>query len=149
MDWLTILDLFGVFVFALSGGFDAAKYKLDILGILVLSIATDSLPECKLECVADDYECDFLNADKANPPKIFKEVGCSKCANEGYKGRQGIYEVVVIDDEMRRMIHSGESEIALEQYARTRGPGIREDGRTKILNGETSIDEVLRVTMED
>ena len=40
MDWLVVLDLFGVFVFALSGGFDGAKYKLDILGIMVLSIAT-------------------------------------------------------------------------------------------------------------
>jgi len=40
MDWLVTLDLFGVFVFALSGGFDAAKYKLDILGIMVLAIAT-------------------------------------------------------------------------------------------------------------
>lgn len=40
MDWLVALDLFGVFVFALSGGFDAAKYKLDILGIMVLAIAT-------------------------------------------------------------------------------------------------------------
>ena len=39
-DWLTALDYFGVFVFALSGGFDAAKYKLDILGIMMLSIAT-------------------------------------------------------------------------------------------------------------
>ncbi len=40
MDWLLILDLFGVFVFALSGGFDGAKYRLDILGITVLAIAT-------------------------------------------------------------------------------------------------------------
>lgn len=40
MDWLVVLDLFGVFVFALSGGFDAAKHKLDILGIMVLAIAT-------------------------------------------------------------------------------------------------------------
>ncbi len=40
MDWLVCFDLFGVFVFALSGGFDAAKYKLDILGIMVLSVAT-------------------------------------------------------------------------------------------------------------
>ncbi|MCP5206528.1 MAG: trimeric intracellular cation channel family protein [Hahellaceae bacterium] len=40
MNWLLVLDLFGVFVFALSGGFDAAKYKLDILGIMVLAIAT-------------------------------------------------------------------------------------------------------------
>ncbi len=40
MDWLIVLDLFGVFVFALSGGFDAAKYRLDILGIMVLAVAT-------------------------------------------------------------------------------------------------------------
>lgn len=40
MDWLTVLDLFGVFVFALSGGLDAARYKLDILGVFVLAVAT-------------------------------------------------------------------------------------------------------------
>ena len=40
MSWLTLLDLFGVFVFALSGGFDAAKYKLDVFGVLVLAVAT-------------------------------------------------------------------------------------------------------------
>lgn len=40
MNWLSLLDLFGVFVFALSGGLDAAKYRLDILGVLVLAVAT-------------------------------------------------------------------------------------------------------------
>ena len=55
----------------------------------------------------------------------------------------------MVDDEMRRMIHSGESELELEQHARSRTTGIREDGRAKILEGVTSIDEVLRVTAED
>ncbi|MDB9737249.1 TRIC cation channel family protein [Porticoccaceae bacterium] len=40
MSWLTLLDLLGVFVFALSGGLDAAKYKLDILGVFFLAVAT-------------------------------------------------------------------------------------------------------------
>jgi general secretion pathway protein E len=47
------------------------------------------------------------------------------------------------------MIHSGASEMDLELQARTKTPGIREDGRIKVLEGSTTIDEVLRVTMED
>ena len=50
-----------------------------------------------------------------------------------YRGRMGIYEVVVIDDELRRMIHGGVSELEIEKYARTRTAGIRDDGRDKIL----------------
>ncbi len=61
----------------------------------------------------------------------------------------GIYEVVIIDEEMRRMIHSGSSELDMEKHARQNTTGIREDGRSKILEGATTIDEVLRVTMED
>ena len=64
-------------------------------------------------------------------------------------GRQGIYEVVAIDDSLRRMIHQGASEMEMEAHVRQRGTGIREDGCEKILAGQTSIDEVIRLTMED
>jgi general secretion pathway protein E len=47
------------------------------------------------------------------------------------------------------MIHDGASELELEHYARTRTPGIRDDGRTKVLQGITTIEEVLKVTRED
>jgi len=50
---------------------------------------------------------------------------------------------------MRRLIHNGESEQRLEEHARSKTTGIREDGRVKVLAGVTSIDEVLRVTTED
>ena len=50
---------------------------------------------------------------------------------------------------MRTMIHDGASEQELERYARTRTPGIRDDGRAKVLSGVTTIEEVLRVTRED
>jgi general secretion pathway protein E len=61
----------------------------------------------------------------------------------------GIYELVPIDDRMRTMIHDGESEQALERHARSVSPSIREDGRRKVLAGETTIEEVVRVTRED
>ena len=67
----------------------------------------------------------------------------------GYKGRTGIYELVPVDDVMRRLIHEGASEAELERHARTRAPGILDDGWRKCLAGLTSTEEVLRVTREE
>ncbi len=67
----------------------------------------------------------------------------------GYRGRTGIYELIAVDDHMRTMIHDGSSEQELERYARSSSPGIRDDGRTKVMAGETTLEEVLRVTRED
>ena len=57
--------------------------------------------------------------------------------------------MVVVDDTLRRLIHDGAAEAELERHARTLTPSIREDGRAKVLSGETTLDEVLRVTRED
>jgi general secretion pathway protein E len=67
----------------------------------------------------------------------------------GYKGRTGIYELVLVDDTLRRLVHDGASEQAIEAHARTRSPSIVADGWTKCTAGITSVDEVLRVTRED
>ena len=137
---LTRLENMGVQPYLLSNS---------IVGLVAQRLVRVLCKHCRQSYTADKYECDFLNADYENAPTIYKEVGCEKCAHEGYRGRQGIYEVVLVDDELRRMIHNGESELALEQHARTRTTGIREDGRVKVLSGLTSIDEVLRVTTDD
>ena len=67
----------------------------------------------------------------------------------GYRGRTGIYELIAVDDHMRTMIHDGSSEQDLERYARTASSGIRDDGRRKVMEGDTTLEEVLRVTRED
>ncbi len=64
-------------------------------------------------------------------------------------GRMGIYELVVVDDHFRTMIHDGAAEHDMERYARTLTPSIRDDGRAKVLTGSTTLEEVLRVTRED
>ena len=68
---------------------------------------------------------------------------------DAYTGRTGIYEVIAIDKEMRRMIHDGAGEHELEALARKRTPSIRQDGMRRVLAGETSLEEVLRVTRSD
>ena len=96
---------------------------------------------------ASEYERRLLNvpADDASP--VIYRPG--RDAGSGYRGRTGIYELVLIDDQLRTMIHDGAAEHDLERYARTLTPSIRDDGRAKILAGETTVEEVLRVTRED
>jgi len=77
-----------------------------------------------------------------------KPVGCDKCNNSGFRGRTAIYEVVPIDDTLRRMIHSNTAEYELEEYARQQTPSIRADGLRKVIEGRTTLEEVLRVTKE-
>jgi general secretion pathway protein E len=67
----------------------------------------------------------------------------------GYRGRTGIYEYVLVDEEFRRLIHANAAEAELERHARTRTPSILEDGWRKCVAGITSTEEVLRVTREE
>jgi general secretion pathway protein E len=67
----------------------------------------------------------------------------------GYRGRTGIYELIGIDETMRKLIHEGASEAGLERHARTRSASMLEDGWRKCVAGVTSSEEVLRVTRED
>ncbi len=120
-----------------------------IVGLVAQRLVRVLCLECRQAYQADDYECEFLNVDAEQPPTLYRATGCEKCVNEGYKGRVGIYEVISVDDQLRQMIHSGASELDLEKYAHSKFQNIRDDGRSKILEGTTSVDEVLRRIMED
>jgi len=104
-------------------------------------------PASKEPFLAGEYERRLLNLEKSGPPVTLYRP--SSEPGSGYRGRTGIYELIAVDDHMRTMIHDGASEQDLERYARNSSPGIRDDGRRKVLAGETTLEEVLRVTRED
>ena len=64
----------------------------------------------------------------------------------GYRGRSAIYEFIEIDDELRTLVHDSAAEQAIAEAARRRFPSIQHDGRRRVLAGETSLQEVMRVT---
>jgi general secretion pathway protein E len=80
---------------------------------------------------------------------IYHAEGCAHCRQTGYSGRSGVYELIAIDEQLRTMIHDRASEQQMRKYARGLYPGIREDGFRRVLKGETSLEEILRVTGED
>jgi general secretion pathway protein E len=118
-----------------------------LIGVLAQRLLRVLNPETRQAYVGGDYERRLLNLSPTAPaPTLYRP---SSEANGGYRGRTGIYELVAVDDTMRTMIHDGAGEHELERHARTLSPSIRDDGRAKVLSGETSLEELLRVTRED
>jgi len=77
---------------------------------------------------------------------LFEPKGCSECDQIGYRGRIGIYELVDMDDGLRRLIHDQASENELTDHARRTSRGLMNNGFDRVLEGETTLDEVFRVT---
>jgi general secretion pathway protein E len=117
-----------------------------LIGVLAQRLVRVLDDDSKVPYTAREYECRVLRQDPDNPPTIYRQGDVD---DGGFRGRTGIYELVPVDDEMRTMIHDGASEQALEKHARTLSPSIRDDGRTKVLSGVTTLEEVLRVTRAD
>ena len=80
---------------------------------------------------------------------IYRAVGCENCNQTGYKGRTGIHELLVVNENVRELIHTGAGEQAVEKAIRQHTPSIRDDGLAKVLAGQTTLEEILRVTRED
>ena len=117
-----------------------------LIGVLAQRLVRVLDDKTKVAYTASDYECRALKMDAENPPTLCR---AADDGSNGFKGRTGIYELISIDDDMRTMIHDGVSEQQLERYARTKGPGIRADGRRRVIEGSTTLEEVLRVTRAD
>jgi general secretion pathway protein E len=120
-----------------------------LIGVLAQRLVRVLDPATKAAYAARDYECRTLGVDPANPPTLYHPDEAKLVAGTGYRGRTGIYELVAVDDTLRTMIHDGAGEHELERYARTRSPGIRDDGLRKARLGATTLEEVLRVTRSD
>ena len=120
-----------------------------LLGVLAQRLVRVLCPHCREARPADEAECGLLGLDPHSQPLIHHAKGCPECHQQGYRGRTGIYELVIFDDKMRTLVHNGVGEQELLRHARSLGPSIRDDGRRKVLEGVTTLEEVLRVTRED
>ncbi|MFN9958688.1 MAG: type II/IV secretion system protein, partial [bacterium] len=94
---------------------------------------------------------DFPLEARTDPELIlYRPVGCECCRRTGYRGRMGIYELLVTNDEIRHLItQAGTSDVIKQAAIRNGMETLRMDGWNKALRGITTVDEVLRVTKAD
>ncbi len=91
-----------------------------------------------------------IDPNQLSEATIMRPVGCDKCRFLGYRGRMGIFEIFVVDDEVRFMINDRSSTLQLRKRARELGMRtLREDGVRKVLSGLTTAEEVIATTMGD
>jgi general secretion pathway protein E/type IV pilus assembly protein PilB len=108
--------------------------------------------KCKQPGELTETELRGLNLEPAQKSgtEVMQPVGCEECRQTGYKGRLGIFEIFVFDDNVRHMINDRCSTLLLRQRARELGMRtLREDGMRKVLAGLTSAEEVISITLGD
>jgi len=123
-----------------------------VRAVLAQRLVRKLCPLCKTPTDLSDKEMRALSMDTSRMAEatVFGPVGCDKCRNNGYKGRMGIFELFLVDDEVRQMINTGLTTTQLRRRARELGMRtLREDGIRKVLSGLTSGGEVVHVTMSD
>jgi len=117
-------------------------------GILAQRLVRRICPDC-IEPMTDvpDSLARFLDDNGVDPKTLRHGRGCEKCRGTGYKGRVGVYEFLVINNEMRQIISSQASLNELREAARASGMRtLREDGLVKVSQGHTTMEEIMRVT---
>jgi general secretion pathway protein E len=119
-----------------------------LLGAMAQRLVRRLCPDCKGRHAPDEGERRILELpDDDHHTCIYKPVGCSGCDGTGYRGRTGLFELMTVNEDLRQFIHEGRGETALRHAAKANGmQTLRESGIQKVLEGVTSLEEVLRVT---
>ncbi len=117
-----------------------------LIGVLSQRLVRVLCEDCRKPITLSAEQAADLGLNDGKPLDVYESTGCPACNHIGYVGRTGIYELVTVDDELRRLIHQGDDEQALVQVAHRDSATLWQDGLRLVEQGRTSVDELLRVT---
>lgn len=129
-------------------GIEAYLISASVNAVLAQRLVRRICPECKQEISEPTAsEAEFLKVCQHEDVKLYRGAGCDNCRDTGYKGRVGLYELLVLNDDMRDVITRNPALTELRRFARESGmTTLREDGLIKASMGHTTVEEVMRVT---
>jgi len=131
-------------------GVDAFKIPAAVLAVIAQRLIRRICPHCaeKYTPHVDELALlkKFYKGEIDSNIQLYKAVGCRKCSNTGYKGREGIFEILTIEDNIKELILSGASLKEIKQQAIENGMKLMEESAVeKVIKGVTTIDEIKRV----
>ncbi len=116
-------------------------------GIIAQRLARTICPSCKTSYYPPPAVLAQAGWSDSRPRAFQRGEGCLQCHDSGFRGRTGIYEVMEMDDELRSMLHSRETEQDIRRYLRSKGhDDLRREGLRIVEEGKSTLEEVLRVT---
>ncbi|RMD52313.1 MAG: type II secretion system protein GspE, partial [Nitrospirae bacterium] len=127
-------------------GVESFLLSSTLIGVMAQRLVRVICPDCK---VLDEDSSPLICSITGERFKQYRGLGCEKCAETGFRGRTGIFELLPIDDDIRELILSKADASQLMKRAREKGMRtLIEDGMRKVKAGITTMSEVLRVTQE-
>ena len=144
-------DAAGAFTRLVDMGVEPFLVSSTVEAVMAQRLVRTLCPACKQSYhpKREDLPKDFPHAELADRP-LYRAIGCRHCRQYGYQGRLGLFELLVSTEEIRQLAHDRASTWAISRAAMDQGMRtLRQDGWRKVLDGRTTIDEVLRVTKAD
>ncbi len=122
-----------------------------LVAVLAQRLVRVLCPRCREGYVASDGELREMGVrPPGQPVTLFRATGCPACAQTGYRGRIGIFELMIVDDEIRALVSKNVDSKTIKKQAVSKGMGtLRGDGARKVLRGITSVAELVRATEEE
>ncbi|MHC4836339.1 MAG: type II secretion system ATPase GspE [Planctomycetota bacterium] len=143
-------DAAGAISRLLDFGVEPYLVSSSLICVLAQRLVRRICPDCKTAYDPPAHELRDLGIMEHENPQFYKGAGCSKCFDTGYRGRTGIYELMVLNEDIREMIYGQTTAGAIKKKALELGmQTLRMDGARKAKEGLTTIAEVLRVTQSD
>ena len=147
-------DSFGAVTRLVDMGIEPFLVSSSVIAVMAQRLVRRVCVDCRvrIEPTIEQLMEIGINAERAATASVYQgsSSGCVRCKHTGYRGRIGIHELLIIDDDVRALVMKNTDAATIRSYATARGmPTLRADGAEKILEGMTTIEEVLRVTQED
>lgn len=133
-------------------GIEPFLISTSVRAVLAQRLVRKICPDCRIAYTPSRDELSRLQIlpDTLPDGRLQKGSGCPSCLDTGYKGRQGIYELFVLNEEIAHLINTRQEASALREAGRRQGMrSLMDDGRRKVLEGVTTIEEVLRVAQSE
>jgi len=143
-------DAAGAITRLLDMGIENFLISSALLGVLAQRLVRVICPDCKEERPLKTSLREEMGILTKEDIKVYHGKGCKACSQTGFRGRCGIYELLVIDDNIRELILKKTTAQIIRDQARKAGmTTLREDGWDKVIKGITTVEEILRVTQND
>jgi general secretion pathway protein E len=121
-----------------------------VMAVLAQRLLRQICPDCKKPYKPTAEELGRLGLDSKVLYTFYRGAGCPNCSQTGYRGRTGIYELLVLDDEVRRLIGAKADSSAIKQAAIAKGMiTLKQEGAAKVAQGVTTTEEVMRITQQE
>ncbi len=121
-----------------------------VVAVLAQRLLRRICPDCKRPYRASEDELSRLDLPPGSAVTLYRGAGCAACSQTGYRGRTGIFELMVLDDDIRRLIGGKADSTAIKQTAIAKGMvTLKQEGAERVIQGQTTLEEVMRITQQE